>query len=472
MSGGIYVPDNDRLLAVLDGLPRGLRRYRDSAAIWIYFIARRQWSRCADEDEGPTRLHSLILRQYIPDRAVRPLREYLEAHGVLICDAYSVGHHSIGYRIGEDFGGLPRRWALSDERLIAKWQSWKTDTIKNDTPEMCELARRRKPVTDAMHESLDSLKLCAAPQDVERALGGCGIDPAHLRYVTNVIANGDHDGLCMDDFGWRVHSIVTNTAAAIRPFLSLGDGPLVELDVRNAQPLILAAALRNPPICATYVGNAQHNGEETGVPTRLVGLLRSVPVQEVEEFARLCEAGQFYEALVHAPGRRERERTKLAVFRDVFFGKLVQHGPVSDVFKNLWPGIHRMIRTLKAERGYKIVAQILQRMESSIMIDGVCGRIVTELPEVRFLTIHDAALVVAGQAGEIGRLIEAEFQRYGVRATVRQENLGEERVDTSRSTKARDGMVTPWPDDDGQGGIRLRFKRDITRFEPKGDGIQ
>ncbi len=35
----------------------------------------------------------------------------------------------------------------------------------------------------------------------------------------------------------------------------------------------------------------------------------------------------------------------------------------------------------------------------------------------------------------------------------------------ARVAKARDGMITPWPDEHGRGGIRLRFKREITRFE-------
>lgn len=32
--------------------------------------------------------------------------------------------------------------------------------------------------------------------------------------------------------------------------------------------------------------------------------------------------------------------------------------------------------------------------------------------------------------------------------------------------KARDGMVTPWPGAHGMGGIRLRFRPEITAFEP------
>lgn len=419
MSGALYVPDNDRLLAVLDGLPAGLRRYADHAALLIHFTAHHSWTRRAEEDEGPARLHSLILRRYIPDRMLRRLRKHLETEGVLICDGYYAGRYSIGYQIAPDFDGLPRRWELSDTTLIDKWQAWKNSTIKTAAPEMKELAERRKAVTDTMIETLDCLRLCAPVGDVETALRGHGIDPAHLRYACSVIHNGDHDGLCMDPFGWRVHSIVTHTTAEIRPFLSFGNGPLVELDVRNAQPLIFAAALRNPALCATYIGSAQHNGRWP----RLLEILRAVPLQEVNELVRLCEAGQFYEAFLGVDWKRDREKVKRAVYRDVFFGKLIQHGPITEVFTELFPGIYDAILGIKRECGYKSVARLLQRLESTIMIDGVCRQIVTELPGVRFLTIHDAALVVFERSGDVCRLIEGEFARYGVRATVRRKVL-------------------------------------------------
>lgn len=119
---------------------------------------------------------------------------------------------------------------------------------------------------------------------------------------------------------------------------------------------------------------------------------------------------------------QSRNEVKKAVYRDVLFGKLIQHGPVSDVFRKLWPNIYDAVRALKTMYGYKILSQILQRMESTIMIDGVCGRIVAELPGVRFLTIHDAALVVAGHAEKTSALIEEEFRCYGVAATVRPKN--------------------------------------------------
>lgn len=423
MSVALYIPDNERVLTVLDSLPAGLRPYRDDLALLIHFAAGRRWRRREDEKDSPARLHSLILRQYVPDRQLRPLRDHLAAQGVLICTPHSAGHFSKGYEIGPQFDGLPRRWVVSDPRLIPKLTAWKRQTIKDHSPEMRDLASRRRPVTDAMIDSLDHLKLTGSADAVERALRGQGIDPGHVSLACSVIANGDHDGVFMDDFGWRVHSIVTHTATPIRAYMTFDGRPLVGLDVRNAQPLIFAAALRNPPLCATYIAHAQHNGERSGGGEGALGVLRAVPSRVVEEFGRLCESGMFYEAMMEGSEGKDRPKIKRAVFRDVFFGRPDQRGPVSDAFQRLWPEIYDAIQRLKALYGYKIVSQILQRMESGIMIDGVCGRIVSELPGLHFATIHDAALVVADRGADVKRFIEAEFGRYGVQATVKQENL-------------------------------------------------
>ena len=94
-----------------------------------------------------------------------------------------------------------------------------------------------------------------------------------------------------------------------------------------------------------------------------------------------------------------------------------------DTFSKLWPGVFAAIQNVKCEFGYKVVSQLLQRLESTIIIERACGRVVAELPGIRFLTIHDAALVVSGQAEQVQAIIEAEFQRYGVEATVRRKNL-------------------------------------------------
>ena len=94
---------------------------------------------------------------------------------------------------------------------------------------------------------------------------------------------------------------------------------------------------------------------------------------------------------------------------------------MSDVFEGLWPGISAALRCLKQACGYKIVAQLLQRVESSTMIDGVCGRIVAEYPDVRFLTIHDAILTPNSYVPLVRQVMVSEFARYGVSVTIHEE---------------------------------------------------
>jgi len=70
----IYIPANGDLDAVLADLPRDLRPYRDHAALLLHFVAVKRWLDNVDRG-GFARLHSLVLRRYIPDRRIRPIIE-------------------------------------------------------------------------------------------------------------------------------------------------------------------------------------------------------------------------------------------------------------------------------------------------------------------------------------------------------------------------------------------------------------
>ena len=83
------------------------------------------------------------------------------------------------------------------------------------------------------------------------------------------------------------------------------------------------------------------------------------------------------------------------------------------------PVRYEAVLRAKRQYGYKVIARCLQRLESVVVIDGVCGRLVRDHPEVRFLTIHDAALAVADSAELVRGLMVDEFRRWGVRARVK-----------------------------------------------------
>ncbi|KPK50522.1 MAG: hypothetical protein AMK72_02095 [Planctomycetes bacterium SM23_25] len=106
----------------------------------------------------------------------------------------------------------------------------------------------------------------------------------------------------------------------------------------------------------------------------------------------------------------------------MFFGRRQAGGQVTQAFACEWPTCLQPVRQLKRRHGHKVVSKLLQRLESGIIIDGVCARLVREHPEIRFLTIHDSALAVEHSADTVRRAMREEFERYGMRATIRQKN--------------------------------------------------
>lgn len=423
--GGIYNPDNADLDLVLDNLPGPLSRYTEHARVFLHFISTKRWTGDVDAD-GFARLHSSILAKYVPNRVFPALKNYLCEIGVLQTAPYCPKVRSTGYRILPAFDGPPRRLNLAHPSLRKKMQAWRESLVSAaaDGP-MRELIERRKPVLEHMHADLGQLALAKPASEIVAALTAyTDVDPSHARYLCQTIEHGDHDGLKVDPFGFRVHSIVTRASKRIRPYLRLRGNEFVELDVVNTQPLVLAILFLQPQLvaeCTTYKG-AQHSGRGAPPGDEVAAVLRPLLAgcsADVLSFAGFCQSGQLYEVLQARANLPCRENAKRELYRDVLFGKPHIRGPVTEAFETYWPCLLNAILQLKRQFGYKIIPLILQRLESRIMIDGACARLVREMPELPFLTIHDSILVPPRFAESVRRLIEQEFRAYGVGVSLR-----------------------------------------------------
>ena len=144
----------------------------------------------------------------------------------------------------------------------------------------------------------------------------------------------------------------------------------------------------------------------------------NIQLCEAREYSILCQKGELYEFLMTATGCPDRSKVKKEVFRDVLFGKLDARGQVKDAFAHQWPSIHGAVMHVKRRHGYKVVAQSLQRLESSIVIDGVCRSLVREYPDVRFLTIHDSVITTAENVKLVRELMTQEFEHHGTKCSV------------------------------------------------------
>ena len=420
----VYIPGNDNLWRLLEHIPPDLERDGDYARFFLHSICVKRW--LGDLDPwGWVRLNSEVLRQSIPNRALTFVKSFLIEAGVVEISRYTPEVRSTGYKIRRKFDGPPMRVLLTNPGLIRKRLAWRESFGRTDVPDLAQVIQQRQAVLEQMKAALNRLSLTDPVEDVVRKLRGSGVNTEHVQLVCKVLWNDDHDGLTVDPFGFRVHSIITRTASAIRPFLRLDGQELTELDVANSQPLLLAAALRQPDICTSYVGNAHHIGSQRPAPPCTLVDFSMVDPSEVDLFISLCENGDLYDFLQTEGNFPDRKTTKKFLFRDVLFCKPKIRGPMTKVFARSFPGLFNAIVQLKRSHGYKAISKLLQRMESHIMIDCVCQRLVTEHPGLSFLTIHDSALVVAGRGETVRNLIVEEFARRGVRATVHEKRLAD-----------------------------------------------
>src|SRR5690606_38121125 len=101
--------------------------------------------------------------------------------------------------------------------------------------------------------------------------------------------------------GSRVHTNLTNLNRNFRPFLKYEDKELVELDIRNSQPLIASILIKN----------------------WFVQRHLDIPA-DVKEYKKNCENGTFYDYFMELNGVSEEDRGEFKVqfFAEIFFSKV------------------------------------------------------------------------------------------------------------------------------------------------------
>ena len=80
-----------------------------------------------------------------------------------------------------------------------------------------------------------------------------------------------------------------------------------------------------------------------------------------------------------------------------------------------FPTVWGFIRDWKRKHGYRDLACEMQRQESRLMIDRVCGRLMMEHPGCPVITIHDAIMTTAEWVETVRRIILEEFATIGLR---------------------------------------------------------
>lgn len=202
----------------------------------------------------------------------------------------------------------------------------------------------------------------------------------------------------------RLYSNVTNLAKVLRRYLFVmaSAQPLVEIDIKNSQPLVLAGLVM------------VHYG-----PT-------SLPA-DAAEYVKEVERGQAYEASMKNMGMMDEQTDeksdahtearncfKVRVFTELYFGKvrIMNQTKLGKAFTAQFPSVDHLIRIYKTPR-YQGFAVALQQAEAKVVIDIVLAQL--QAAGVYALTIHDSVLCQAVDEPLVRDLMVNSFQEvYGL----------------------------------------------------------
>ncbi len=222
----------------------------------------------------------------------------------------------------------------------------------------------------------------------------------------------------------RFHSNFTTTAKRHRSGIRHRDTPLARLDIQCSQPTLLDALVKtgtNSPVAMICYTSSDFYEALLPLATGCdeywdVKKKASPPSSS----ANLAPETSWRQQL---PWRWGREDVKANLLKAIFSKNHVMvKQPAFIALSQLFPVHAAYIKEVK-RKDHRILAQNLQRLEASIIIDGVCGHLSQYHPHTPVLTIHDELIVPQDMAAIVHQLILAKFAKHGVVAKVTRENL-------------------------------------------------
>lgn len=362
--------------------------------------------------KGRARLSSEILQDFL-GAAYKNVMDQLKAAGLLKLERdYSKGLHSREYSFVPPFRTFCCK-TIIDPKLVAAYERNKTN----------RKTKVHRWLDDILGDSALSFDEESATTEIDRLTESefnllhedCSLDDYRtiLRYSLHKAtrlkihyANQRLELSTVDEFGFRYHHPFTSLPKSFRRFIRWNGQGMVNVDIRNSQPLFL---------CLAYV--------ETTKPM----------TPDWIDYKDRCEKGQLYESLNQHQIPREEFKEKF--FQEILFATVntMQSGKFAKEFQTTFPTVFGYILSLKTatpsrqlrgddkKRPHRLAAKVLQRAESGFMFD----RVIPELKERGIkpvIPIHDSILTTPENGPTVQTVIEQEFAKMGFKCGVRIES--------------------------------------------------
>jgi len=367
-------------------LPRSLNRQLHAAEWLVNSLLRK----VANGQKGPVPMQAQFLKRMMGDNYAWLIMALADAKVVNRVGAYEPGRRSFAYTLHERFANSPHvRKAVINKPMRKRLSALQTDRQEAQRrwrkPVHLELMRRQ----NALQIHGDEGRAVLAAESGSNPFDSQGVlirDIEDMRFRLSV-------GNC-----GRVSNSITSIKKTVRPLLHIDGTRLAGVDLQCAQPALLGLLIQ--VVC----GQAKtHN---------IVWYLADLPslsppsLVTFAPFFAAVHGGFLYETVQDLlEPKPDRDELKRRVMRDVFAKRGRYPSAVEDAFRSLFPAVHSLIRQINRQHHATLIRQ-LQRMESTLVIEQVSGRLMKRHQDLFLVTLHDA---IYGRESEV-HVIEAGFQ--------------------------------------------------------------
>ena len=183
-----------------------------------------------------------------------------------------------------------------------------------------------------------------------------------------------------DNYG-RLHTNYTTLKKHIRNnFLTIGGEKLKEIDITNSQPFFLYLLMKKQGF------NSFTNFDQDVLNGVIYDKLKGVNIIS-------------------------RNEAKLEVY-SVLFGRNREGTKTNQAFKQMYPKVYKWIKDFKTKhKNYKIVAQMLQTIESKFIFKNLINEIILYNKDIPIITIHDAILIPERYYDKVLVIFEKELKK-------------------------------------------------------------
>lgn len=319
-----------------------------------------------------------VLKKLISyDNAHKFLKNLVDG-GILICDNYYVkGLKAKGYRINEEY--LKEKFKLVDVK-DKKLENKVNSTLKKLKNRVYEESFGYGYVTDCMEDlDIDFIRCkryIDSLDDKEDVIDSYNI-------MTEIF---DEKFAVVDNKGKRLHNNLTNIATPLRKFISYKGKNIVQVDIKNSQPLFLYLLLKKN----YFVGE-----------------------KEMEKYKKVVTEIGFYEFFSDKMKieltAENRKKFKQSIFGGVLFDRNRSTlSKYEKVFKEEFPSIFHIIHSIKSVN-YEDVAIMLQKTESKFIF--YCVEKIAKEYKIPMFTIHDSICTTEGKENIVKREVMEEFHK-------------------------------------------------------------